>query len=141
MNRIIPLLLLLIFITGCSCAPENSSLEGCAMKDIQFTEIDRFNFEWDRVEFPIELGEDALEKVTPINTTEDAVYIATSIIEELHNDGRMSEYILLSVTHSKEENIWCFEYSTEVDTLVECGGLYVAIDGNEGKLIKAWVEE
>ena len=111
------------------------------MKDIQFTEIDRFNFEWDRVEFPIELGEDALEKVTPINTTEDAVYIATSIIEELHNDGRMSEYILLSVTHSKEENIWCFEYSTEVDTLVECGGLYVAIDGNEGKLIKAWVEE
>ena len=141
MKKIIPLLLLLFSLVGCSCVMNNNSCVDDVMKDIQITEIDRFNFEWDRVEFPIELGEDALEKVTPINTTEDAVDIATSIIEELHNDGRMSEYVLLSVTHSKEENIWCFEYSTDVDTLVECGGLYVAIDGNEGKLIKAWVEE
>ena len=141
MKKIIPLLLLLFSLVGCSCVTNNNSCVDDVIKDIQITEIDRFNFEWDRVEFPIELGEDALKKVTPINTTEDAVDIATSIIEELHNDGRMSEYVLLSVTHSKEENIWCFEYSTEVDTLVECGGLYVAIDGNEGKLIKAWVEE
>ena len=29
----------------------------------------------------------------------------------------------------------------DVDNLIDCGGLYVAIDGNKGALIKAWLEE
>lgn len=29
----------------------------------------------------------------------------------------------------------------DVDDLIDCGCLYVAIDGAEGELIKAWLEE
>ena len=42
--------------------------------------------------------------------------------------------------------MWRFEYSIDqrnkaIDHLVDCGCLYVAMDGKEGKVIKAWLEE
>ena len=147
MKKIILLVLLLALLVGCNYAPKNDNYdEDDNLTDIQIAEIERFDFEWDQVEFPFDPGEDALAKIAPIGTSKEAVDIATAIINALHEDGRVPEYVLLSVTHSTEENIWCFEYSIDqrnfnADSLVECGGLYIAVDGNEGELIKAWVEE
>lgn len=52
----------------------------------------------------------------------------------------------VSIVHSTEDNVWLFEYSIDqrnknVENLIDCGCLYIAIDGNKGTLIKAWVEE
>ena len=53
---------------------------------------------------------------------------------------------MISIVHSTEDNVWRFEYSIDqrnkaIDHLVDCGCLYVAMDGKEGKVIKAWLEE
>lgn len=116
------------------------------MEDIYITEIDRFNIEWDQIPFPIDFNEEVLQEIESIGTNKNAVEIGTNIIEEFHRDGKLSEYTLIAITHSTEDNVWCFEYSIDqrnknIDNLIDCGCLYVAIDGNNGTLIKAWLEE
>ena len=79
-------------------------------------------------------------------STQIAIEVATTIIEKLHEKGKLSEYTLISIVHSTEDNVWRFEYSIDqrnkdIDHLVDCGCLYVAMDGKEGSVIKAWLEE
>ena len=116
------------------------------MEDIHMTEIRRCSIDWNQIQFPVNLDEDILKKIKPIDTNQIAIDIGTNMIEELHGDRKLSEYALVSITHSTEDNVWCFEYSidqrsVDVDNLIDCGCLYIAIDGNKGELIKAWIEE
>ena len=147
MRKIWLLILLLFLLVGCSNVSNNSKpKENGIMKDIYITEIERCGIEWDQIQFPIDLNGDVLKQIEPMETNQIAVEIAEIIIEELHREGKLSEYMLISITHSTEDNVWCFEYSIDqrnedVDNLIDCGSLYVAIDGNKGALIKAWLEE
>jgi hypothetical protein len=147
MRKILPLLLLLFLLVGCSNVSNcNNPKENDIMQDIYFTEIDWCSIEWNQIQCSIDLNEDVLKEIEPIDTHRIAVDIGTKIIEELHRDGKLSEYTLISITHSTEDNVWCFEYSidqqnVDIDNLIDCGCLYVAIDGNNGVLIKAWLEE
>ena len=116
------------------------------MENVYITKIQRCNIKWNQIQFPINFSEDVLKIIKPIDTNQFAVDIGKNIIEELHRDSKLSEYTLISITHSTEDNVWLFEYSidqrnVDVDNLIDCGGLYVAIDGNKGALIKAWLEE
>lgn len=147
MREITFLILLIFLLVGCSNI-SNSSIprENDIMEDIYITEIDRFNIEWDQIPFPIDFNEEVLQEIESIGTNKNAVEIGTNIIEEFHRDGKLSEYTLIAITHSTEDNVWCFEYSIDqrnknIDNLIDCGCLYVAIDGNNGTLIKAWLEE
>ena len=147
MRKITFLMLLIFLLVGCSNI-SNSSIpkENDIMEDIYITEIDRFNIEWDQIPFPIDFKKEVLQEIESIGTNKNAVDIGTNIIEELHRDGKLSEYTLIAITHSTEDNVWCFEYSIDqrnknIDNLIDCGCLYVAIDGNKGTLIKAWLEE
>lgn len=147
MRKILPLILLLFFLVGCSNASNSNRLnKDDIMKDVYITEIEWCSIEWDQIQFPVDLNEDILEEIKPIETNKIAIEIANTIIDEFHKNGKLSEYTLISITHSTEDNVWCFEYSIDqrnedVDNLIDCGCLYVAIDGNEGELIKAWLEE
>ena len=150
MKRIILLIIFILSLVGCG---NNSNIttreENDLMKDseeVHITEIDRFDVDWDKLEFNFKLEESVLKEIEPIDSKQAAIDVGTSIIEEIHRNGKLTDYVLLSITHSTEDNIWCFEYSIDQrnaspEELIECGGLYVAIEGNEGKLIKAWIEE
>ena len=147
MRKVTFLILFIFLLVGCSNIPNSSiSRENDIMEDIYITEIDRFNIEWNQIPFPIDFNEDALQKIKPIGTNKNAVDIGKNIIEEFHKDGKLSEYTLIAITHSTEDDVWCFEFSIDqrnknIDNLIDCGCLYVAIDGNKGTLIKAWLEE
>ena len=147
MRKILTLTLLLFLLVGCSSGSNsNNPRENDIMEDIYITEIEWCSIEWEQIQFPIDLNENILKGIEPINTNQTAIDIGTNIIEELHRDGKLSEYTLISITHSTEDNVWCFTYSidqrnVDIDDLIDCGGLYVAIDGNKGALINAWVEE
>lgn len=147
MKKICPLILLLFLLAGCSNFSNNSIYKkNVNMKDIHITETKRCGIEWEKIQFPIDLNEDALKQIKPLKTNQGAAEVAKNIIEELHRAGKLSEYILTSITHSTEDDVWCFEYSInqqneDVDNLIDGGSLYVAIDGNKGALIKAWIEE
>ena len=137
------LLLFLLLLVGCSNVLNNSKhSENDFMKDVYITEIDKCGIEWSQIQFPIDLNGDVLKQIKPIETNQSAVEIAKNIIEELHREGKLSEFILISITHSTEDNVWYFEYSIDqrnhdVNDLIDCGALYVAIDGNKGSLIRA----
>ncbi len=147
MKKICPLILLLFLLAGCSNVSNNSKpKENDVMKDICITETEKCDIAWNQIQFPIDLNEDVLKQIKPTETNQSAVEIAKNIIEELHSEGKLTDYILSSVTHSTEDNVWCFEYSIDqrnhdVNDLIDCGALYVAIDGNKGSLIKAWLDE
>lgn len=147
MKKICPLILLLFLLAGCSNVSNNSKpKENDVMKDIRITETEKCDIEWNQIEVPIDLNGDVLKQIKPTETNQSAVEIAKNIIEELHSEGKLTDYILSSVTHSTEDNVWCFEYSIDqrnhdVNDLIDCGALYVAIDGNKGALIKAWSDE
>ncbi len=147
MWKITFLILLLFLLVGCTNVSNSDDPRGNdIVEDVYITEIDRFDIEWDQIQFPMDFDEDLLKEIEPIGTNQKAVDIGTSIIEALHREGKLSEYTLISITHSTEDNVWCFEYSidqrnVDVDNLMDGGCLHVAIDGTEGTLIKAWLEE
>lgn len=122
-----------------------NSGEGSA-DSVPVIEVDKYNKDYETVEFPVEFNGNILELIKPVRTGEEAKTVAIAIIEELHKQGRWIDYTLVSVLHSMEDNVWRFEYSLNqsdvpVDELVDCSCAYVVIDGNEGVIIAAWVVE
>lgn len=144
---LIILLFLFLILVGCdNTLHYNESEENEIVNDVYVNKIEWCNINWDQIEFSIDLDENVLKKIKPIKTTDAAIEVANDIIVEFHQIGKLSEYALISITHSTKDNIWYFEYSVDqrnenIDHLIDCGCLYVAIDGNKGELIKAWVEE
>ncbi len=147
MRKLLPMLLLALLLVGCGSAsdgndPQQTDLAG----NIRITETEQYRIHENQIQFHIDLNDSALEVIKPINTNQAAIDVGTSIIEGLHRDGRLSEYTLLSATHSTEDNVWYFEYAldqrnTDIDHLIDGSCLYVAVDGNKGKFIQAWLEE
>ena len=117
------------------------------MKDIAIVEMIQYDIDWNHIEFPIDLTNlEIFKKNCTIETDESAVKFATTMIDELHNSSKFLDYESVSIVHSLEDNIWVFEYSLDQkdkrsEDLIDSGGLYVAMDGNEGVLLKAWLEE
>lgn len=149
MKKVLLIIILILFsLEGCSNGSNNTiKNEEDTMQNIYITEIEWCGIEWEKIQFAIDLKEiDIWEEIESIETNQIAIDFATTIIEECHEQGRFSDYKLISIIHSTKDNVWCFEYSIdqrdkEAEKLVDCGCLYVAIDGNKGALIKAWVEE
>lgn len=135
-------------LVGCWRIPINEDhAEEELVKDIYITETERCYVEWDKIQYPVNLDTKVIqEELKPVENDKIAIEIATTIIDTLHEKGKFREYTLISIIHSTEDDVWLFEYSinqknTSVDDLVDCGCLYVAINGNDGELIKSWVEE
>ena len=64
MKKILPLMLLLFFLVGCSNASNSSKLnEDDIMEDDYITEIEWCGIEWDQIQFPIDLCEDILKEI------------------------------------------------------------------------------
>ena len=149
MKKILVLMLLLLLLVGCSNVSNNnnpSKNDSMDNTDITIEETEWCDIDWDQIEFPIDLKIDALKEIKPIDTNQRAINIGTRIIEELHRKGKYPEFTLCTIVHSTKDNVWRFDYSidqrnTDIDNLIECGVLYVAIDGNNGELIKAWITE
>ena len=142
----IVILLLLLLVSCCNCSHGSNPKENHIMQDINIRETERCGIEWDQIQFPINLNEEILKGIKPIASNQSAVDVGKNIIEGFHREGKLPEYSLISITHSTEDNVWCFEYSIDqrnknIDNLIDCGCLYVAIDGNNRTLIKAWLEE
>ena len=141
---LITLILLLIPIIGInntSCNKDGST------EPLPFTEFDRFDIAWDELEFSFDLSENVLEKLRPIETLQDATEVGTAIVEQMLKNGEINpEFSLVTISHSTEDNIWCFGYSidqrnTPADKLIDCYAVYVAIYGDTGEFLKAWPVE
>lgn len=141
-------MLFLVSFVGCNeILNKNSEKRNMEMQEINFIEIESSGINWEQIEFPIDLSEiECLNETKSIESKQDAIKIAKTIIEKCHEKDMFCDYTLLSIIYSKNDNIWRFDYSIDQRSkdksdLMDCGNLYVAIDGNEGKLIKAWIEE
>ena len=118
------------------------------MRGPDFVEIEWTTINWDQIEFPIEQKKIEIPSdVKSIKTKEEAIVIGEAIIENCWKNNKHLDYALLAVIHSIKDNIWRFEYSVDQrdknddDEVLLCEVFYVAMDGNDGKIIKAWVEE
>ena len=70
MKKILPLMLLLFFLVGCSNASNSSKLnEDDIMEDVYITEIEWCGIEWDQIQSPIDLSEDVLKEINQLRRT------------------------------------------------------------------------
>lgn len=103
------------------------------MENIEFTEIELLDIDWDKIEFPVNSREIEIPaNVKSISTREDALCIGTTIIENCRSNHKFSDYVLVAAVHFTSDNIWCFDYSIDqhdkdVNDLIDCGGFHVAI--------------
>lgn len=145
---IIPLMIG-IGLIGCdNMDTQDSSNADIKKEEINFVERDYYEIDFDDIEFPVDLSDIVLPE-TPIHTKEDAIKVGQTIIDERHRNGKSIDEELQSIVHSKQDNMWRFEYgphelvSTTSDNITVINfyddALYVAVDGDTGKLIKAWV--
>lgn len=145
---IIPLMIG-IGLIGCdNMDTQDSSNADIKKEEINFVERDYYEIDFDDIEFPVDLSDIVLPE-TPIHTKEDAIKVGQMIIDERHRNGKSIDEELGSIVHSKQDNMWRFEYgphelvSTTSDNITVINfyddALYVAVDGDTGKLIKAWV--
>ena len=134
----------LLSLTGCGIVEFVNELGGNnSISDVVITETEWCDIEWDQLEFLIDLEEDVLEEIKPIETREDAIAVGTKIIKKIQQKGRYPGYELVSVCHYTEDNVWLFEYAVNanIKNAIDNGGLLIAVNGTEGRLIKAWCTE
>jgi len=149
------LLLATMLLSGCKVSTGSegrpnevpNTNEASNMEKVEFSEIESLGIDWDEIGLPVDPKEVILPaNVNSISTKEDAIIIGQAIIENHWNNNRLLDHVLISVVHSTKDNIWFFEYSIDqrdknVEELMECGGFYVAIDGNTGEIVKAWLDD
>lgn len=133
--------LLLISLGGCI----NNKGDESIMVNIPIYETEKYIIPWDSIQFPLNpTMTNLIAKFEPIRTNEYAKYVGETIIEIWHQSGFCSDYVLVSILHSIEDNYWRFEYSLnqyDAKDLIDCGVIYVVINGNDGSTITAWAEE
>ncbi len=128
------------YLSGCSY-DLNVKMNN-SMPNIEIQETEKYDIDWDQLEFPVDLNLDFLHTIKPLKTNDDAKNIAYTLLEKCHEEGMPTTYkFLTGIVHSTSDNIWVFQYTTDMDIWVESETFHVAIDGNECTLIKAWVEE
>ena len=135
---------LLLLLMGCNST--NNQGECDTMENIAFFETNQLSIKTGQIEFPFTFSKDISEELRPVDSKQTSVTIGKMLLESLHRKGIYLEYVLLSITHSKNDNVWCYCYSIDqrevnVDDLIDCGAFYVAINGDSGEIIKAWSEE
>lgn len=147
---IIPLMIG-IGLIGCdNMDTQDSSNADIKKEEINFVEMDYYEIDFDQIEFPFDLNDIDFDE-TPIHTKDEAVETGQKIMKELHKNGKCIDQELLSILHSKQNNMWCFSFSTPQELvsttsdnktiiLLYDDTLHVAVDGNSGILIKAWVK-
>lgn len=141
-KRLLISFLVLFCIVGCT-----TKLESDSVQEFCFCEEDEQNIMWDQIQFPVDLkGMGTCDSEQEIKYKQQAQKVAVSILESCQDNGEFLDYVLLSITHFTQDNIWRFEYSidqrtVQPDDLIDSEGLYVAVDGNTGRLIQAWMEE
>ena len=140
MKKIIFLLIILcLLVTGC----ENK------MKQPEFTEIEWAGIDWEQIEISIDTTEMEFDiDGRTIVSKEDAIEIGEIILEKFHEKNKFKTYVLLAVVHSTKDNIWRFEYAVderdknvEVENIIFGDVGYVAVNGDNCEIIKAWIEE
>lgn len=146
MRKLLVLMIAVIISAVCFSACANGEKEN-DMEVPKFTETEWSGIEWEKIEFPIDSKEVVIPKnVKAISTKEEAINIGKAIIKNFWENNKFTNYILLTVVHSTKDNVWRFDYSIDQrkntdGTYLLCGGFYVAIDGSNCNVIKAWVEE
>jgi len=126
--------------SGNVASSTNSIVKEYIMEDIVIKEREHYSVNWDYIEFPVDLDEDILKEIKPIHSNKTAIDVGKNIIEKRHEKGSLSEYVLIAIVHSLEDNVWRFEYNMDDDSIL-CGSFFVVVDGNKGTLIIAWIEE
>lgn len=88
----------------------------------------------------------AVRTIERIDNAQQAGVIGQEILVEQKQKGWYTEFVLKSIVHSAQDNIWRFVYGIEAgdlppDTYYVGERVHVVIDGNTGAFIKAWMEE
>ena len=131
----------------CGTANEGEEMGDAVTEEVAFMETEQCGIDWAQIEFPIDFSTmDCLTEAKPVETRQDARMMGEALIEECHEHHMFLDYTLLSIVYSRQDDIWRFDYSidqrhTQVDELEDCGNLFVAVHGRDGKFLKAWIEE
>ena len=145
---ILIVLSVMISFNGCFDAEnEEEKMGDAVMKEVKFIEIEQCGIDWKQIEFSIDLSTmDFWTEAKSVETRQDALMIGKTLIEKCHENNMFINYTLLSIVYSRQDDIWRFDYSIDqrhktIEEREDCGNLYVAVQGSNGKLIKAWIEE
>lgn len=122
-------LLILIFICACGCGPKSD-------KAIKFEKAERLDMELGQMAGTADIIVSFHKK--PITEKADALNAAEAIIEEYLKIYKNFSYDTISIVQYSEDNMWLFSYYTSD---VVGGGLCAAVDGNDARVLKIWMEE
>ena len=114
-------------------------------QSVSILEVELAGINWEKIEFPISIDAEKIENYISeecINMEQSALTVGEYIIELWHEQGKLPAYSLHQIVHSTQDDIWRFDYlAGRKNPLDDYGGVYVAINGSTGKIIKAWIEE
>ena len=143
---IIEIVFIILIMCGCSIKDSNNDVAS-GTKEIPFQSLESYENLFEDVEFPLTLEElDIWDEIGSIETREYAIEVGDRLIEEYKKSGKYSDFVLCSYVYYSKENAWRFDYSidqstSDADELIDCSVMYIVIDGGDGRLIAAWVEE
>lgn len=150
MKKILCIIIVALIVTLAGCGGTDEYGLPKPVKTIRGVEIYKHKekkVDLDEIDFYSDLNDIGFSKSEkPIRTSRYAVSVGELILEKYQQQGYMKGQVLLSVGHSKKDNRWYFTYTIgrEEDELREPieGGLFcVAIDGDTGNVLKAWILE
>ena len=140
---IILFLLFALSLVGCNEMNSGKIKNGKTdyVEQTKVLEIDYSGIDSDIPDIVVDISDCLQIRDTSIRNNQDAIYLASEIIDNLHSNGRFKGYSLSTIVHSIKDDIWRFDYSNMTDSSdVDGGNLCVAFYGN-GSLLMAWLEE
>lgn len=112
-----------------------------AVQEIEYIERKRCGVLWENLGYPLDLHELGFWiEIDSINSKQEAIEFSTAIIDKCKTNGWFADFELFFIMHYTEDNIWRFSYTYPSYSHIlsnEC--LTVAVDGNDGHLIRAWM--
>ena len=116
----------------------------CTDHDLACVSISHTNaywdVEWENPEHPYDLGAYiSSDNILTFDSDLNAVRVGMAVIDRLHEQGQFASESLFLVAHKTGEELWLFSYASQPLTPGFC--LSVVINGRDGTLVSAWLEE
>ena len=156
-NHYVILVLLVLLLASCQATPADPSSPaiiwvkegeppkldktGTRTIGIIYKKVDLSKQVWEKCGLEMESRSD-LSQILGKNilNRDEAVKTANELLLSEQQAGLNAKYELMQIEHDSDNNIWVFGYWENDVTLLQ-GGLYVAVDGENGELIRVWATD
>ena len=117
---------------------QNIVNDGIKFREIDASKPDEQGYTWENSGWQVSYtGFPEIEAYSNL-TKEDAKKIGNLLLARVHNIPFLQKFEFMEIKHDRQKNLWILVYYNP-ESLSSEGSFQIAINGNEGKILRMWL--